>query len=608
MNRRVLLLAILFFAVGGCSSNIERETSTEISANDIQKHIAYLASEELGGRKAGEKGNQLAAEYIQKQFKSSGLLPAGEQGTYVQTFKILKALASGEHSSIEINVRGVILKGILDENFRPMSVSSDTSASGDLVFVGYGISSDTLNFDEYAGVDVNGKIVMMLRFTPDYASRDERFRGYESLTRKVFTAREKGAAGIIMVTGPYDEETPALVNLKVDRQSVAAGLPVINLTSTLADSILLLAGIQQDLKTIQQRIYDTKEPFSFAVPNTHVTMRTELNRVYASTVNVLGLLEGTDPVLKQEYVVVGAHFDHLGMGGEGSGSMKPDTIAIHPGADDNASGTAGMLELAEYFSSRRDMIKRSIIFIGFSAEEMGLLGSAHFTNHPRVPLEKIVTMVNLDMIGRMRESTLVIEGVGTSPRWEELLWKENPDTVLKLKLKSDGYGPSDHASFYAKGIPVLFFFTNLHEDYHRPSDVWQKIHYPEEEMVLEYAARVITAIVNLPEKPQYIATTASSMAGGGGRSARVSLGIVPDFAEEAMGLKITGTRPGSAAEKAGLLGGDIIIKFGGKDVKNIYDFMYILEAHHPGDEVSLVVKRGEQTLELKAILEGAKKQ
>jgi hypothetical protein len=604
----MLLLTILLFAICGCSSKIERGTSSDISAKDVQKHISYLASEELGGRKPGEKGNQLAAEYIEKQFKSFGLLPAGENGTYFQTLNVLKALSSGQKSSFDANINGIVLTGKLDQDFRPMSVSSDTSASGELVFVGYGISSDTLHFDEYAGLDVKGKIVMMLRFTPDYASKDERFRGFESLTKKAFTAREKGAVGIIIVTGPNDEETPGLVNLKVDRQSIASGLPVINLKSTLADSLLMLAGIQKNLKTIQQEIYDTKKPLSFEIPKTRVAVRTELNRTYASTANVIGLLEGTDPVLKNEYVVVGAHFDHLGMGGEGSGSMKPDTLAIHHGADDNASGTAGMLELAEYFSARRESIPRSILFIGFSAEEMGLLGSAHFTNHPLIPLEQIVTMINLDMIGRMKESTLVVEGVGTSAQWEELLWKENPDTVLKLKLKSDGYGPSDHASFYAKGIPVLFFFTNLHEDYHRPSDIWQKIHYPEEEMVVRYASRVITSIAHLLEKPQYIATKAPTAPGGGGRSSRVSLGVVPDFAEEAVGLKITGTRPGSAAEKAGLKGGDIITKMSGKDVKNIYDFMYILEAHHPGDEVAIIVKRGDQTVELKAVLEGAKKQ
>lgn len=610
MKQKWLLLFILFLIgtlVIGCSSKIEHETSADISAKDVQRHISYLASEELGGRKPGEKGNELAAQYIAKHFKSYGLLPAGENGTYFQTFKVLKALASGANSSFEANINGTILTGKLDKDFRPMSVSSDTSASGEVVFVGYGISSDTLNFDEYAGVDVQGKIVMLLRFTPDYASKDERFRGYESLTKKAFTAREKGARGIIAVTGPNDEEHPGLVALKVDRQSVASGLPVINLISTLADSILKLAGIEKNLKTIQQEIYDTKKPLSFEIPNTRVTIRSELNKTYSPTANVIGLLEGTDPVLKNEYIVVGAHFDHLGMGGEGSGSMKPDTIAIHPGADDNASGTAGMLELAEYFSSHRDMVKRSILFMGFSAEEMGLLGSAHYTNHPLVPMEKIVTMVNLDMIGRMKESTLVVEGVGTSPMWEELLWRENPDTVLKLKLKSDGYGPSDHASFYAKGVPVLFFFTNLHEDYHRPSDVWQKIHYNDEELVVRYASRVITQIANQSEKPQYIATKAPTVPGGG-RSSRVSLGVVPDFAEEATGLKITGTRPGSAAEKAGLKGGDIIIQFSGKDVKNIYDFMYILEAHNPGDEVEIVVKRGEQTVELKATLEGAKKQ
>lgn len=604
MNVRIItFFACVFLSLNSCTSKVDRTTSTGITALDIQQHIQYLTSEELAGRKPGERGSQLAAEYIRKQFKSYGLTPGSHNGTYFQYFNIVSALSAGKNNICEINVNGRLLQCELNEDFRPMSISSDTSVSGSLVFVGYGISSDTLNYDDYADVDVKYKIVMLLRFTPDYGTKESKFYGYETMQKKAFTAREKGAIGIIVVTGTADEDKPVLLPLKVERRTTVCGLPVVNLKSTIADSILFLAGIQSTLKKIQLEIYETKKPFSFEIPNTQVTLNTEVVRHYSSTPNVIGLLEGSDPVLKDECIVVGAHYDHIGMGGEGSGSMMPDTIAIHPGADDNASGTAGMLELAQYFAAHRNLLKRSVLFIAFSAEEMGILGSTHYTQNPVFPLEKTVAMINLDMIGRMRESTLVVEGTGTSPLWEQLLWKENPDTTLRLKLKPSGFGPSDHASFYAKGIPILFFFTNVHEDYHRPSDVWQKINYEGQTLIVQYVMKIIENIANLENRPQFIAASTPPQQRGTGNSTKASLGIIPDFAEEVIGMKISGTRPNSPAQKAGLVSGDIITKLDGRDVKNIYDFMYILGEYKPGDEVFIIVKRGSETIELKAVLE-----
>jgi hypothetical protein len=603
--KKLLILLGFSFGLIACSSQPERYTSSDITAIELQQHIKYLASDELKGRKSGEEGNTTAAHYIADEFKSYGVEPRGDHGDYFQYFKVTSAISAGKHNRLNVTVGSTRMQLTPDEDFRPMANSSDTSISAGLAFVGYGIKADSLQYDDYANIDVHGKIVMMLRFTPDIGSKDSRFHGYESPYLKAFTARDKGAIGIIMVTGPADEEKPGLVTLRLEGQATASGIPIVNLKSSMADSLLRSADVGNDLKTIQQKIYDTKRPMSFEVAHTTVMMQTEIVKQYATTANVLGFLEGSDPVLKNQTVIIGAHFDHLGMGGQGSGSLKPDTVAIHHGADDNASGTAGVLELAQYFSAHRQAFKRSLLFTSFSGEEMGLLGSNYYVQHPTVPLESTIAMINMDMIGRLKDSTLIVEGMGTSPQWEPIAKKENADSSLKLKLKPDGYGPSDHASFYAKNLPVMFFFTNLHEDYHKPSDTWDKINYPGEQKVVEYVARIASDIADMAEKPTFTRMAAPA-AQGDRRGAQVSLGVIPDFAEDAAGLKISGTRPGSPAEKAGLKEGDVIIKFGGKDVKNIYDFMYSLESFKPKDEVTIVVKRGTQEVTLKAILEARK--
>jgi hypothetical protein len=243
------------------------------------------------------------------------------------------------------------------------------------------------------------------------------------------------------------------------------------------------------------------------------------------------------------------------------------------------------------------------VFAAFSGEELGVLGSNYYVQHPPFPLEQTVTMINMDMIGRMKESTLVVEGMGTSPKFEDLLKRNNHDSTLILKLKPDGYGPSDHASFYSKDIPVVFFFTNLHGDYHKPSDTWEKIRYDEMERVVGLVSRVATDLADATERPQFTKVQQTAPMTGG---MRASLGIVPDYAEDTPGLKISGTRTGSAAEKAGLLAGDIIIKMGGKDVKSIYDLTFLLGEFKPGDHIAIVVKRGSEEVTLQAVLDSRK--
>lgn len=594
-------IIVLLITIIGCSSIQYTSRSPFITAEDLMTHVKYLASDELEGRKPGTKGNELAADYIATQFASYGLKPLGDNNTYFQNFKFISNLKVGSNNKFIVKVDEQQLTYEPEIDFTPLNFSDDTTITASIAFLGYGIAADTLNYNDYENIDVRNKIVMILRYSPDGDTSASQFYEYSSFQKKIMTARDKGVAGIIFVTGPRNKNKNQLIPLRYERGSMNSGLPVINIKCDIAENILNIAGYNLD--SIQSRINQNKKPFSFELPNIQVTIQTEIVRVYSETKNVIGLLDGNDAKLKNEYIVIGAHFDHIGLGGYGSGSLIPDTVAIHNGADDNASGTAGLLEIAEYIASRRYEIKRSFIFIAFSAEELGLLGSSHFVKNPTIDLKNVTAMFNLDMIGRLRDSTLTIQGVGTSPVWNDIISRQNSDSIFKLKLGQDGFGSSDHASFNAKEIPVLFFFTGLHADYHKPTDDWDLINYSGQKLVTEFISKVALDLDTISVKPEYTKVAVSNAQREGMRGFRVSFGIMPDFGDDARGLRISGTRAGSPAEKAGLKANDIIIKFGGKSVKNIYDLTSLLGDYKPGDEVEVVVLRGEETLVFKALLQ-----
>ena len=591
------ILIILF----GCSPTIQEFISNDITTQELQHHIKYLASDELHGRKAGEEGNRLAAKYIADKFKTYGLIPCGDNGTYFQNFSFVSTMKAGPKNKLSVVRDGKPTNYTLNEQFKPLLISADTTLTTKLVFAGYGISAaDSLHYDDYANLDVKNKIVMLMRYSPDTSAYSQ-YAQYSSTMAKLFTARDKGAAGVILVTAPLGERGDNFISSD-DPRLGSSSIAVVSMKWIDIQSILSIAGM--NLKEIKHIIDSTKSPKSMDVPGITITLQTQIEKIYAQSANVLGYLSGSDSTLKNEVLVIGAHFDHLGMGGEGSGSLKPDTVAVHHGADDNASGTAGVLELAQYLSSQSPKLKRSVLFIALTGEELGVLGSDYYVKHPYYPLDKTIAMLNMDMIGRMKDSILVVEGMGTSPDFEKLVKSENKDS-LTLRLKPDGFGPSDQASFYKKDLPVIFFFTNLHSDYHKPSDTWDKINYPGEQKVVEFASRIAEDIANDAKRPTFTKVITSTPMGQGGdrQGARVSLGIIPDFAGDTPGMKISGTRPGSPAEKAGLKADDIITKFGSKEIKNIYDFTYMLGQFKPGDEVEIVVKRANQEVVLKAKLE-----
>ncbi len=603
--KRLTLHIIAFFLSAfflfGCSSQTPSSSSAEITVPELQTHIKYLASDRLEGRGSGTEGNRMAAEYIAAEFQRYGLLPAGDHGTYFQEFRFTSGIEAGRHNAFSTTVEGRTYEFRAEKDFRPLSFSTDTALIAPVVFVGYGITDTSLHYDDYDGIDVTHKIVIMLRYTPEGKKTESKFFNQASIRSKAFNAREHGASGMIFVTGPLDEEHPTLYPLTYDRGMGTSGIAAISMTSSACDSLLHSVG--RDLRSIQEQINSSKHPQSAGLNGVTATLRSEITKIQSTSRNILGVIKPGAPDPVDETLVIGAHMDHLGMGGPGSGSLKPDTIAIHHGADDNASGTAGLLELAQYLATKRATLRRQVLFASFSGEELGLLGSDYYVKHPLIPLASTIAMINMDMIGRMKDSALVVEGIGTSPVFEEIVRKENTDPSIVLKLKKDGYGPSDHASFYSKDLPVLFFFTNLHDDYHRPSDTWDKINYPDEQRVVTLVSRIAEQLDNRPERPPFTKVAAPAVSSER-RDVRVSLGVVPDYAEDVEGLKISGTRAGSAAEKAGLKANDIIIKFGKKEIKNIYDFTAVLGEFKPGDEVVIVVKRGTEIVSLTAILQG----
>ena len=596
------LIRILFLLVAFVTSvGAQVRPTSDITADELRAHVKYLASDELKGRRAGTHENDLAAQYIIRQFKSSGLTPMGTAGDYLQPFEFVAGVKVGPGNALSYSHAGKPAAALtVNRAFRPLGFSASGSFTGPVVFVGYGLSIPDKNYDDYSGMDVKDKAVLLFRMAPPIDSTRGALDMVSSLRYKASKAHELGAKALLVVTGPADSDTlDDLMKLSYDQSMGDAGLLAVNLTREAANTLLRASG--KTVKGLQDEIIASRKPHSIVLEGLSLSVSADVQTIKATSANVVGYLEGSDPAKKNEVVIIGAHFDHLGMGGEGS--LKPDTVAIHPGADDNASGTAGLLELAQYFGAHRSTLKRSLLFISFTGEELGLLGSGYYVKNPTVPLEQCVTMINMDMIGRLTNRTLIVYGVGTSPAFDSLVRAHDADSAFVLKLNKDGLGPSDQSSFYGKQMPVFHFFTDLHSDYHRPEDTWDKINYPGMESVVRFVQGIATALDTTSRRPTYVAVEMPRQSGNVGRSTRVWVGTVPDFGEQADGMKISGVREGSPAAKAGMKGGDIIVKFGKVDIRNIYDFTYAIGEYKVGDVVPVVVKRGNETRTFEVTLE-----
>lgn len=588
----ILILAVLL-----SSCFYTRTTSPHIEEKDIYFHLKYIASDELEGRRAGTRGAELASDYIAKQFKKFGLKPAGDKGTYFQYFDFVSDVKLGDSNFVSFKINKDEIKLNFKSDFVPLSFSESGKIKGDVIFAGYGITAPEQNYDDYNGIDVQGKIVMLLKGTPDGYKAHSPFEKYLPLRYKVSNAQSKGAIGIIFVD-PFSEK---FEKFTYDYSAGKAGIPIIEVKNSIIDNILKTCGYDFKLYDIVKRIYDSMKPNSFTINNLSVEIQTDVRYIKSKVANVIGYIEGSNPELKNEYIIIGAHYDHLGWGGQGS--LVPDTVAIHNGADDNGSGTAGLLELAEYLSHNRKNLNRTLVFIAFTAEEEGTIGSGFYVKNPVFPLENTIAMINMDMIGRLKEDKLTIYGTGTSPVWNDIIEKLNSEFKFNLNLVKDGYGPSDHAQFYSKNIPVLHFFTGIHSDYHKPSDDYDKINYQGQKRILDFIAKLIFELDKAKGKPQFVKAEPQQRSA---RGFRVTLGIVPDYSEEVQGMKVGDVRTGTPAEKAGIKPGDVIVKLGGREIKNIYDYTYALGDFNPGDEVEVVVLRGDEKLSFKVKFEERK--
>ena len=583
--KKLILLSFLFLAPYYSIAQ-NNKVNPEITAGEIQDHINYIASDELEGRFAGSKGAELAGEYIKNEFQSYGLMPFFGND-YFQKFDFIEDVFLTKNNSVEIEAGGKKYPLKLNDDFITAPFSDNMNIKAGVVFAGYGISAPKLNYDDYEGIDVKDKIVMVMRYHPEYDSSKSEFDNFSSFRQKTAVAKEKGAIGIIFVNGlKPDDEEDKLMEFRYDRGPAVKEIAAVHIKRKFAEE--LLKGKNINFAEYQAAITDSKKPASFEINNVHASINTEVKEIESIGRNVAGWLEGNDPALKKEFIVIGGHYDHLGWGKHGS-LYRGETPMIHNGADDNASGTTGVLELAEKFSAVKDKLKRSMIFVTFSAEELGLLGSTYFVNNSPVDLDNIAAMLNMDMIGRLNaEKTLNVIGAGTSSIWKDILEKNNK-YGFNMSYTDDGFGGSDHQSFTNRQIPVLFFFTGTHPDYHKPSDDADKINSQGEEDIVKYVYDVALELNSYDKRPDYIAVKREESRGG--MRSRVYVGTVPEFGYQGDGFKMSGVSEGSPAQKAGLQGGDIMIKFGKKDIANIYDYMYAMGEYSPGDTVDVVVMR-----------------
>ncbi len=636
-NQHLRLLIVLILCFGVSLSTLA-QTPAAPSAQRLREHVTYLASDALEGRRTGTAGATDAAHYIAGEFSQIGLRPAfqtirnprnrGEaRSNYRQKFPYVAGvkLGSGNELSFasEVGAAGTSLRA--GEDWSPVGFSPNLRIERkQAVFIGYGITAPELNHDDYAGGKASGKIAIAFSGTPDNDNPHDRFARYKDERWKAVAAQNAGATALVLIVRAEKFKDSHLSRLRYDNSAGASALPVVAVSRDAAERILGQPIADLEALALPGNAASSRDSF--------LALSTDLIREETAAFNIVGILEGSDPVLKKEAIVIGAHYDHLGLGGEGS--LVPGQTAVHHGADDNASGVAGMLELARNFSEqRRTRSKRTLVFIAFSGEEEGLLGSKYYVNNPVVPLANTVAMINMDMIGRAKDRKLVIGGVGTAQEWRPLIGEAhtalstvvnasnpaahalpnmpivvgaNGNTVVSTKtaeqliltLNEDGFGPSDHASFYLKQIPVLFFWTGTHSDYHKPSDTADKINYEDEVKILQLVARIVRDVSTKERRPTY--TLAKSSAPTGRSSGfRVYLGTVPNYSDSTDGLLLDGVRDESPAAAAGLKAGDKIVKLAGRDIRNVYDYTAALSEMKGGEEYEVEVVRGSERLKMK---------
>ena len=586
------------------------QTGGPFSAQEFLEPIKFLASDPLQGRGDGTKELDRAGNYIADHFRKFGLQPGGDHGKYLQPFDLIVGAKLGRKNVAVFKQGEYSEKLDLQKTFVPLSFSASASIEAPLVFAGYGITAPEYHYDDYQGLDVSGRIVIVLRHEPQENDEHSIFAGrqltsHSEIANKATNAKNHGAKAVVLVSdlGNHPGQGDELLRLDEVSGPQEMTIPVIQVTADTVNGWLKPSG--HTLEDLRQAIdKDLSNHSTVLEASARLALTVQIERIHRRAANVIAELPGSAPSLADQYIVVGAHYDHLGLG-------EHDSLAplqrgqIHHGADDNASGTSGVLELADALAHAKERPRHSFVFICFAGEELGLLGSAYYSDHATFPLKRTIAMINMDMIGRVSNNRVYVGGTGTSPDFQKLVEDANSSTKFAMSYTASGYGASDHTSFTVHEVPVLFFFSGLHSDYHKPSDTWDKIDAANGARVVELVWNVVHGLDALNDKPQYVRVSeplAPVMGGGGGYGPY--FGSIPDFGQvEHGGVKFSDVRDGSPAGKAGFKAGDVLVEFDGKAIDNLYDFTYALRAHKPGDKVTVTVLRGNERITREVTLE-----
>lgn len=593
-------------AAAACALLCLAARGAEIDARRYLEDVKVLADPSMKGRLTGTPELEKAAKFLAARYEKLGIPPAGGK-TYFQWYDVTTNARLGKANTLKWTSEGHTRSLAPEKDFVPFNFSMNGTVSAGLAFAGYGITAPEYNYDDYSNIDAKGKIVVILRHEPQEFDEKSVFNGkvytrHAQMEAKAVNAKFHGAKAVVFVSDVSNHSDPDDVD-KFSRNVGPGfrGVPFVQVRAEIVEQWLALSG--KNLKELIAAIDKDLKPQSFDLPaNLSTELSVDVQREVKRVPNVCAYLPGeTD-----EYVIIGAHFDHLGLGEQFS--MAPSLAGtVHPGADDNASGTAGVLELAQWFKSQ-PQAKRGVLFLNFSGEELGLLGSSAYVANPVLPLNKAVAMLNMDMIGRIRDGKVFLSGSATGTTFKPLLEEVKAKTKLTLDLSEQGgYGSSDHTSFTTKQVPVLFFFSGLHADYHKPSDTADKIEAWNTAMLLQVVADIGARLLASDDRPRFVRTAdprPQAMAGSAGSSGYGPyFGSIPDMSDVPGGFRISDVRENSPAAKAGLKSGDVIFEFDGKPIGNLMDFTYALRARKPGDTVTVKYRRAGQEVEVKTTLE-----
>lgn len=591
--------------------------SPSITPAELRAIVEALASESMEGRLTGTPGERAAADYLQDEFERLGLRPVPGWASLRHEFTFTAGVKPGDENalsvvSIEANphkplgdrlAQAAAPESLLPErDFMPLSISDEGTTSGPIAFAGYGLvvpdGAGAPLYDAYEGLDVAGRIVVILRYVPEAVTPELRqlYNRYGGLRYKALQARERGAAGLLVVTGPNSPGSGELVPLSLDFGGVSSGLMAASITAGTADR--LLRGSGRTLAQLQTELDSGAKVPGFALEDAFVAMSIDLEKESRTGTNIVGYLPA-DPGAQggsgdEEFIVLGAHFDHLGRGQSGSSlARKGEEDGIHYGADDNASGVAALVEIAERMASQSSLRRRGVLFAAWSGEELGVLGSTRFTEQAPFPLSRIAAYLNMDMVGRVRDNQLAVQGIASSPAWPALIERHNVPAGFSLAPSGDPYLPTDSTAFYLKEIPVLSFFSGAHEDYHRPTDTPDKLNFEDLERVGSFVGALMDTLARSEDRPPYARVARSTQPAGGDRDTlRAYLGTIPDYTtEEVEGVLLSGVQADGPADKAGLRSGDIIKSFAGQRIANIYDYTYALDAVKIGEPIEVLIDR-----------------